>query len=44
MMTRGLHLENGEFAHDLWVMRKDGSDLQRVPGSDGIMFFDWAKD
>ncbi len=42
MMTRGLHLENGEFTHDLWVMRKDGSDLQKVPGSDGIMFFDWV--
>ena len=41
MMTRGLHLENGHFTHDLWVMRKDGSDLQRVPNSDGIMFFDW---
>lgn len=43
MMTRGLHLESGEFTHDLWVMRKDGSDLQRVPNSDGIMFFDWVK-
>lgn len=42
MMTRGLHMENGDFTHDLWVMRKDGRDLQRVPGSDGIMFFDWA--
>lgn len=42
MFTRGLHLENGEFTHDLWVMRKDGSDLQRVPGSDGAMFFDWV--
>ncbi|MGE4131099.1 MAG: TolB family protein [Bdellovibrionales bacterium] len=42
MFTRGLHLENGEFAHDLWVMRKDGSDLQKVAGSDGIMFFDWV--
>ncbi len=41
MFTRGLHLESGEFIHDLWVMRKDGRDLQRVPGSDGIMFFDW---
>lgn len=42
MMTRGLHLESGEFTHDLWVMRKDGSDLQRVPNSDGIMFFEWV--
>lgn len=42
MFTRGLHLENGDFTHDLWVMRKDGSDLQKVPGSDGIMFFDWV--
>ncbi len=42
MFTRGLHLENGEFTHDLWVMRKDGTDLQRVPNSDGIMFFDWV--
>lgn len=42
MMTRGLHLESGEFTHDLWVMRKDGTDLQRVPNSDGIMFFEWV--
>lgn len=43
MFTRGLHLENGEFTHDLWVMRRDGRDLQRVPGSEGIMFLDWVE-
>jgi Tol biopolymer transport system component len=43
MFTRGLHLENGEFTHDLWVIRKDGSDLQPVPNSEGIMFFDWVR-
>gem|GEM_PF-7123958 len=42
MFTRGLHLENGEFTHDLWVMRKNGQDLQRVPNSDGMMFIDWV--
>jgi Tol biopolymer transport system component len=43
MFTRGLHLENGEFTHDLWVMRKDGTDLQPVPDSEGIMFLDWVR-
>lgn len=43
MFTRGLHMENGDFVHDLWVMRKDGTDLQRVPKSDGAMFIDWTK-
>lgn len=42
MFTRGLHMQNGDFTHDLWVMRKDGSDLQRVPHSDGAMFIDWV--
>lgn len=42
MFTRGLHMENGDFVHDLWVARKDGTDLQRVSNGDGAMFIDWT--